>query len=390
MRHSSGQRLVLTAVFLASIGCLQPAIDPVFLTLLTSTGVVSSAFHGWIVSATQTGMALGALAVWRLGSHVPHFGFVAAAALAAIASLATPHITSLAALLLVRGLYGAAMGMLYTQAMANAAANRPNGAYGAVFLVQLLLATGIAIALPSIAEATGPVIALSALALAPITALFLVSRRSQKAVRLQEHSLHDGSEHARTGVKAWATALSGFFFICSTMMIWSFAGAMAVDAGIAEETIGEAVALGSLAGAFTAMAVMRERPMVPPPIAGLLAGLGLLSPAIVTPSGDPMAFIASIVALNIGCTAIIVRTSGLASAASNDSLFRRFVACTHALGMIMGPLIGSLASATFGDAGLMGAAIATIATACMLMLVGQAHTLRLRLPARRQEWMHRA
>jgi len=42
---------------------------------------------------------------------------------------------------LLRGLYGAAMGMVFAHAMARCAARRPNTAYGGMFLLQLLLAT---------------------------------------------------------------------------------------------------------------------------------------------------------------------------------------------------------------------------------------------------------
>ena len=163
------------------------------------------------------------------------------------------------------------------------------------------------------------------------------------------------------------------------MMIWTFSGALAVKAGISETVIGQAVALGSLAGAATAFLVMRERSVVPPPLTGVLAGLALLSPIAATSTGNAEMFIVAIVLLNIGSTAIIVRTSGLASAASQDSLFRRFVACTHALGMIMGPLTGSLATGLFGDVGLLVAAVMAIAAACLMLLFAEAHSLRMRL-----------
>ncbi|WP_052223494.1 hypothetical protein [Novosphingobium malaysiense] len=375
----SGERLVLPAIILACVGCLQPGIDPVFLTLLSSVHGLAPEFHGWVVSATQSGMAIGSLLTWRWGARIPQAGFMLAAGFAAIAALATPHATPLPALLALRALYGATMGMLYTQAMSNAAMNRPHGAYGAVFLCQLMLSTAIAIGLPAISGVAGPATALTALVAAPLGALMLVMFSSQSTGQgLHRPEPADPQELEATSFRAWATAGATLLFICSTMMVWTFSGALAVEAGISEAVIGQAVALGSLAGAATAFLVMRERAVVPPPLTGLLAGISLLAPIAATRSGDDMLFIVAIVLLNVGSTAIIVRSSGLASAASRGSLFRRFVACTHALGMIMGPLTGSLAAGTFGRTGLLVAAVLTITTACLLLLFAEARSLKLR------------
>lgn len=378
--RSSGDRLILPAVLLACISCLQPGIDPVFLTLLSSVHGLAPDFHGWIVTATQSGMAIGSLLTWRWGTRIPRDAFALAAGFAAVAALATPHTAPFMVLLTVRALYGGAMGMLYTQAMSNAALNRPHGAYGAVFLCQLMLSTGIAIGLPAISTVAGPTMALSALAAAPLGALLLVAF-STRSTAPPQHSPKPGAAqvHENTTLRAWASASATLLFICSTMMIWTFSGALAVKAGISETVIGQAVALGSLAGAATAFLVMRERSVVPPPLTGVLAGLALLSPIAATSTGNAEMFIVAIVLLNIGSTAIIVRTSGLASAASQDSLFRRFVACTHALGMIMGPLTGSLATGLFGDVGLLVAAVMAIAAACLMLLFAEAHSLRMRL-----------
>ena len=116
---------------------------------------------------------------------------------------------------------------------------------------------------------------------------------------------------------------------------------------------------------------MREQPVVPPPLTGLLSGLGLLSP-IVAAQGGALPFIASIVLLNISSTAVIVRSSGMASAAGRDGIFRRFVACAHALGMILGPLAGSLAMLMAGAGGMMGAAVLAVLGACILLTLAHA------------------
>jgi hypothetical protein len=86
-------------------------------------------------------------------------------------------------------------------------------------------------------------------------------------------------------VAGWALAAATFWFICSTMLVWSFSAALATRAGIADRTIGQAVAIGSVVGALTAVAVMRERLLVPLPVTALLSGLALASPVVLTVPG---------------------------------------------------------------------------------------------------------
>lgn len=383
--RSSAERLVFPAIALASLGVLQPGIDPVFLTLLSSVHDIPAPQHGWIVTATQSGMAFGSVATWRWGSHFPRSAPMFAAFAAVLAALATVQWGALPLLLALRCVYGVAMGIIYTQGMSDAAQSRPHGSYGAVFLLQLLLATGIALALPLIAESFGARTALATLILAPMSALaiLLTTRKTQSA--LNGHARSAGSlPHARTSARAWCAAIATLLFICATMMVWTFSGGLAVAAGLSEDVVGRAVAAGSLAGAITALLVMREQPVAPPPITGLLSGLGLLSP-IMAAQGGALSFIASIILLNIGSTAVIVRASGMASAASKDVLFRRFVACAHALGMILGPLAGSVAMAIAGAAGMMAAATLAVSAACILLTLAHVQWSEIGTFRRREE-----
>lgn len=361
----------IACVVAAALALLQPGIDPVFLTLLTAATGLAPSDHGWIVGATQGGMAIGAVLVWRGGIHLPQ-GTPAIAALIALgASLMTPALEELEALVAMRGLFGIGMGVAYTHAMSMAATCRPTGAYGAVFLIQLLLSTLVALALPAIGDATSPAVALRLLALAP-AALLLLSTRTPYTGAMPAPALHP-DEKTPPPPQAWALATALFCFIAATMMIWSFAGALAMAAGMDDLVVGAAVSIGSVVGALTALAVMHERPRVPLPLTGLLSGLCLLAPLALTRPGAPALFILSIGLLNIGSTATIVRFSGLATAAGDSSpLFRRFVACVHSLGMIAGPVAGSLLSDGFGPQGLVDGALVTLTGGCIALLVAAA------------------
>ena len=362
-RFAAGAAAVLTA----ALACLQPGIDPVFLTLLSAAHGVNPADHGWIVGATQAGMAAGSLLLWRLGTGLHRAAMPLAALGALLAGLATVMLTDAYALLAVRALFGFAMGIVYTQAMSRAAAFRPMGAYGAVFLVQLILSTAVALSLPAVAGTAGAAAALAVLVLVPLmvlalTALPATARDRQWTLPAAE----PGVAGARDDVPAsgWVLAAATFFFICATMMIWSFTGALATAAGIGEESIGLAVAVGSIAGALTAMLVMREQPLIPLVVTGMLASLCLIAPLVLAPLGQVESFVLSIILLNIGSTSIIIRCSGMATVRSRAPLFRRFVACTHPLGMIAGPVIGSVMALAFGAAGLLAGAVSMLMLGC--------------------------
>ena len=363
---------VAIAVLLAALACLQPGIDPVFLTLLSVAHAVEPGNHGWIVGATQAGMAVGALLVWRYGSALPRTCMPIAALIALAASVMTTGLGDMTGLVIMRALYGGAMGIVYTQAMSRAAAFRPNGAYGAVFLVQLVLSTVAALILPAIAAAGGGVSALAALALVPLAMLALMAPSvvcRGKVDDLPPAAPNRAGKNAGASAAGLALAVATFFFICATMMIWSFTGALAVAAGIEEEVIGLAVAIGSVAGVLTAIAVLREKPVIPLSLTGLFSALCLVSPMILTPRGEAGPFIFSIVLLNIGSTAIIIRCSGMATVRAHTALFRRFVATTHPLGMIGGPVLGSVLMMTLGEVGLMGGAVAILIAGCAMLLL---------------------
>ncbi len=82
-------------------------------------------------------------------------------------------------------------------------------------------------------------------------------------------------------------------------------------------------------------------------------------------------FICAILLLNIGSTAIIIRCSGSAAAASEDPRFRRLVACIHPLGMIAGPALGSVLTMAAGLPGLEleAGALFALATGCFSLLL---------------------
>lgn len=342
----------------AVLGCVQPAIDPVFLTLLSSATGLDTGHHGWVVGMTQTASALAALCVWWLGPRLPMRAVIVLALGAMMAAFLSPLALGLPGVLALRAMYGLGMGAVYARAMGGFASRRPTGAYAIVLLVQLMLATLLSLVLPEMAGRMGAGAALAFLALVPLGAVLALSvAPDEGAVKVR--SMAQGDTTPRAG---WALAWANFWFICATMMVWSLSGALAVQAGHSEGLIGRAVAIGSLVGAATAIAVMRERLRVPLPVTACLVGAALLAPLFLTRPGDALGFVLAMVLLNIGSTAIIIRCSGLASALGLDPRFRVFVAATHNLGMSAGPALGSGMLWVLPDGGLLlGAGFAVVA-----------------------------
>ena len=348
----------MAAPVAAVAGCLQPAIDPVFLTLLTTASHVAAVNHGWIVGVSQAGSGLGALGVWLAAARLPRGIGVAAAALALVCALLTPFASGLGMVLVLRALFGLGLGAIYALAMAIFAARRPSGAYATVLLAQSLVATLLSLAMPMVAMRAGETLALGLLAVAPglaMLAMLFIEHAPDRPDRPQEPS-------QPVPLSAWSLACATFWFICATMMVWSLSGALAMRAGLSEAVIGDAVALGSLAAAGTALAVMRERVLLPLWLSALLAGAALLAPLVMTRPGAPDAFMLAMVVFNIGFTAMSIRCSGLASAMSRDPRFRMLVAATHSLGMAGGPMLGSVAMWILPGRGLLlGAGFAVAA-----------------------------
>jgi hypothetical protein len=348
----------------AVMGCLQPAIDPLFLTLLSQATSVPLAAHGWIVGVTQGAAAIGALACWRLGDRAPaQVGVLLGAGALAAAGL-TPFAQSVAAVLALRAVFGFAMGAIYARAMAAFATRRPVGAYGLVLLTQLLAATAISLVLPICAARYGVDAALLALGIVPGVAMgcmALVEGGGRQLVWAAE------SKTPRAG---WAMAWGNMWFIGATMMVWSLSGALAIEAGLSEAAVGHAVALGSLAGVVTALMVIREKRWVPMPVTAVLVGGCLLSPLLLTGLADGLGYMTAMVLLNIGSTAIIIRCSALATIMALSARFRIFVAATHNLGMTIGPALGSAAIWAMPNGGLLIAASFAVAAGIACVVAG--------------------
>jgi hypothetical protein len=366
----------IALIVVAALALLQPGFDPVFLATLSAAHGTGLSDHGWVVGATQAGMALGSLVALYAGTHLPRMALPLAALGAIAAALTTAAVPDTAMLLGIRAAYGFAMGMVYTQAMSSAAAARPNGAYGAVFLTQLILAALVAMALPALAAYAGPRAALAGLALIPalaLTVILLLSGRTlARTVGPAPATAVPAGATSHSDPAGWALAAATLLFICATMLIWSSTGALALAAHIEGQAIGRAVAIGSIVGAVTALCVMHERPVVPLPVTGLLSALGLLSPIIATTIGGELLFTLSVILLNIGSTAIIVRASGMATARARSPLFRRLVATTHSLGMILGPVMGAMLSSGWGDTGLRWGATGALVGGCAALLLASA------------------
>lgn len=375
-------------VTVAALACLQPGIDPVFLSLMSDAHDIAASDHGFIVGAAQTGMALGALMVWQVRAIVTRSALIGFSLCAFLIALTASTSVPFPVLIAFRCAHGFALGVVYTGAMGTCSAIRPTGSYAFMLLLQLVLAAGAAMLLPAITAWCDSPTALTSMAIVPASiALLLLFADADSAIRTEEKSSSasrdkTSPDHLLPALVRWAPPIAVLFFVSSTMMVWSYTAAMASMASIDAATLGLAVSLGSAAGALTAFAVWRIPAHGSAFRGAVPASLALVSPMMLTLPDRPGLFLISIILMNIGSTAVIIRASGLAAARAGNSASRRFVACTHPLGMICGPVAGSWLNLMLGTDGPPIGAVLTSGVACLALLITTRWTDRLPEPCR--------
>ncbi len=349
--------------WVAALACLQPGIDPIFLVLLSHNSGLPIIDHGWIVGASQAGMALGAVLAWRGPQHASRSLALAAALGGLGAGLVTVLLDDFAVLLLVRLAFGLCCGFLYNLALAEATAKAPPHAFGTIFLFQLLLAAGVSTLLPYVSEAMGIGTAMLVLALVPASiCLLLPQDAGNRAIAYA--AAEAGAPRLPVPIAPIAVLA---MFICMNMMVWSYVGALATAARLSEEVIGWGVALGSLSGAIPALLLAHVRARLPLLIAGGLSGIAILSPLLAPSALSAAGFVLVMCLFNIGAIYAVVRFSSLAVDRNPSPQNRRAVAATHSIAMIAGPLSGALATRAGGFVALEALAAAALLVALLAL-----------------------
>lgn len=334
MRRNGNPDGYLRLRLAAGLGLLQPGIDPVFLVLLSANSTLAPGSHGLVVGVSQAGMAAGAVLAAR--SRTPPLWLAGIAG--TLAALATVFAEGLPTILTLRAGFGLATGMIYAAALrdATAAARAPTPAHamGTILLAQLALATLVALLLPEVASSAGPATALLSLAVVPIAATCLLTAdREAPPVVLSKIDAPQRRSPAIVAV---------FLFVAASAMIWSYVGAGAVVAGFSNQIVGLAVALGSVAAGVAALVVARAKPRLPLPASASLTGLAMAAPLLMT--GSALAYVAAMIAFNIGATYAVARFSAVAIGQGD----RAAVPVVQAVAMVAGPLVGAAAIALGG------------------------------------------
>jgi hypothetical protein len=338
---------------IAALAALQPGIEPVFLILLTSAVALAPADYGWVVGAGQIGMAAGSILCWGGGALATRGVAVGAAAVAVAASLAIAHFSDLASIAALRAIFGLCTGVIFTRSTGAAAGGRPDHAFGTIFFIQLLLSTGVAALLPLVAQLTSAAVAIQLLALCPAAMLLLLV----STVRIPTGRTEAQPALAGEGpLVPPGAAAALFLFVCVTMMIWTYVGAIGGAMGLNDGEIGIAVAIGSLSGAVPAMVASYAARLHSAPAIAVPCAVAMLTPLLALGAGLGHAgFTAALCLFNIGSTYARGRS-------------RRLIAALHCLGMATGPLLGALA---VGSAGFV--ALGTLACGALALAIAALH-----------------
>jgi hypothetical protein len=138
-------------------------------------------------------------------------------------------------------------------------------------------------------------------------------------------------------------------------MVWSHVGAGAVVAGFSSQTVGLGVALGSLAAGAVALVVASTSPRLPLPMSAALTSLAMAAPLLM--ASTAFAYVAAMVAFNIGATYAVARFSAIAIAQGGCDT----VPAVQTAAMVAGPLVAAGAVAIGGVPALVSVAVLTLA-----------------------------
>ncbi|WP_174285676.1 MFS transporter [Sphingomonas bacterium] len=353
---------------IATLASLQSGIEPVALALLVDHHAIDPQDFGWIVSIGQIGMTAGALLSWLPGNATRRL-IRAGPALGMGASLALSVAHGLFAIMVLRLVLGAVMGLLLAHAVAIAARARPHRAIGIIMLAQQLLSTLVLAGLPWIAVMWSPGVALGTLAGVPLI-IALFSRKEDV-----DHDLWPAGSRDSAGER-FGRVVTGRSFgreivpmaltIAITMMLWSYIATIGSALDVRDTDIGFAIAMGSLASAPLALVAAFSGPRLEPWLTALVCGAAMVSPLFLTAGTGLAGYIVALALFNAGSTFGTIRFSAWAMERCATERDRRFVAMVQCGAMAGGPALGAIAMRLDGLAAL--GAIALAGTAATVLL----------------------
>jgi hypothetical protein len=356
---------------IAALACLQPGIEPVFLNLLTAHAGLPPVQHGWVAGGGQLGMALGALLCWSVPSTTTRVVALVATLTASAVGLLMVGAVEIEWIILIRAIMGFCSGLVFTRATGAATRANPNHAFGMILLIQLLLATAVSIILPLAATATTPAFAIGLTSLCPIAMFVLLAGEGTPVDdRSAARPLIPSTVGRRPPLVSVALVLAMFLVVATTMMIWSYAGALGTFMGLGDQSVGLGVAVGSFSGVLPALAASRTSPRAPPALTGLICGLAMLTLlAIPALRMGEAGFITAMCLFNVGSTFAIIRFSALAVGQNAPAALRRCVAALHCAAMVAGPFAAGGAVNLAGFDGLDMLAVFALAIAVVALFL---------------------
>jgi hypothetical protein len=168
----------------------------------------------------------------------------------------------------------------------------------------------------------------------------------------------------------WMIEGALFLVLCAIMMIWSYVGALGEATGLNDQQVGIGVGIGSLFG-LVASGISSLRP-------GMLAtgpAIVAMSAAMAAPllqfsaGADFLIYLVALCLFNIGCTGATIVYSAVVIEKGPTHGARR-VPAIQAIGMIVGPAIGSGVADIGGLADVLIVGTIIVGLAALLHLAG--------------------
>ena len=371
-----GRWEVIAAILMGGLAVSQVVAMPLLATLVASAYGMGESASGFIGLANLLGTAAGSLAVTICLQRLPLRGSaVSAAFLACVAQFAVALMPGFQSALLMEALAGFGAGVLLALSAAIVgSSNDADRGFAFILTLQAIVAVALLLAIPGLSAEGSllPVMAFMACVQILLLPIGLALRGKSKAVEMGGQGVKD-TKSLRPAVLLKAAAY--FTFSAAVGVLWVFAGALGLSAGLPDTVIGKALAVGNvaaIAGSLLAAVITSRFGRIGPVI---VTGLFIILSVFLLAPGMSVGtfFIASCLYLFAWGGGLPLMMAAVADVDTSDRVTSLLPVLAFA-GMGVGPALVSLGSET-GSLFHQVSLTATILVVISIILFGRAHSM---------------
>ncbi|MBR9808463.1 MAG: MFS transporter [Alphaproteobacteria bacterium] len=372
-----GRREVTAAILMGGVAVSQIVAMPLLATLVANAYGMGESAAGFIGLANLLGTATGSLVVTICLRRLPfRVSAVSAAFLACSAQFAVALMPGFQSALFMEVIAGFGAGILLALSAAIVGGSSdPDRGFAFILTLQAIVAVVLLLVIPGLTNEAGllPVMAFMACFQAFLIPIGLALGGKLKTVESQGHISKDASAF-RPAVLLKAAAY--FLFSAAVGVLWVFAGALGLSAGLPDSVIGKALAVGNvaaIAGSLLAAVITSRFGRVGPVV---VTGLFIVLSVLLLAPGMSVStfFVATGLYLFAWGAGLPLMMAAVADVDTSDRVTSLLPVLAFA-GMGVGPALVSLGSET-GSLFHQVSITANTLVAVSIILFGFAHFMR--------------